>query len=149
MRGQAGWRVTARRHEGCVPCRRLGGARRQLPGGLNSPQTEGWLGVAGCRGVRCLTPTGAFLAAAGAAGIETRIFHSDFTVQGGPFGCSRVLGGFPAVAVMAANGLMAIGALHYAYDRRISVPAELSVIGFDNIDFAQFTQPALTTVAVP
>ena len=70
-------------------------------------------------------------------------------MQGGPFGCSRVLGGFPAVAVMAANGLMAIGALHYAYDRRISVPAELSVIGFDNIDFAQFTQPALTTVAVP
>jgi len=91
----------------------------------------------------------AFLDAAAAAGIETRVFDSDFTVQGGYFGCSRVLGGFPATAVMAANDLMAIGALHYAYDRQIPVPAELSVIGFDNIDFAQFTQPALTTVDVP
>jgi DNA-binding LacI/PurR family transcriptional regulator len=90
-----------------------------------------------------------FLEAAAAAGIETRAFDSDFTVQGGYFGCSRVLGGFNATAIMAANDLMAIGALHYAYDRQIAVPAELSVIGFDNIDFAQFTQPALTTIAVP
>jgi LacI family transcriptional regulator len=50
---------------------------------------------------------------------------------------------------MAGNDLMAIGALHYAYDRQIAVPAALSVIGFDDITFAQFTQPALTTVAVP
>lgn len=90
-----------------------------------------------------------FLEAAAAANFETRLFDSDFTVQGGYFGCSRVLGGFDATAIMAANDLMAIGALHYAYDRQIAVPAELSVIGFDNIDFAQFTQPALTTVAVP
>ena len=82
-----------------------------------------------------------FLEAASAAGLETRVFDSDFTVQGGYFGCSRVLGGFDATAIMAANDLMAIGALHYAYDRQIAVPAELSVIGFDNIDFAQFTQP--------
>ncbi len=91
----------------------------------------------------------AFQEGAAAAGLETRIFDSDFTVQGGYFGCSRVLGGFDATAIMAANDLMAIGALHYAYDRGIAVPTELSVIGFDNIEFAQFTQPALTTVAVP
>ena len=91
----------------------------------------------------------AFLECAAAAGFETRVFDSDFTVQGGYFGCSRVLGGFDATAIMTANDLMAIGALHYAYDRRIPVPGALSVVGFDNINFAQFTQPALTTVAVP
>ena len=91
----------------------------------------------------------AFLESAAEAGLETRVFDSDFTVQGGYFGCSRVLGGFDATAIIAANDLMAIGALHYAYDRQIAVPADLSVVGFDNIDFAQFTQPALTTVAVP
>ncbi len=91
----------------------------------------------------------AFLECAAAAGLETRVFDSDFTVQGGYFGASRILGGFDATAIMTANDLLAIGALHYAYDRRIAVPAALSVIGFDNINFAQFTQPALTTVAVP
>jgi LacI family transcriptional regulator len=91
----------------------------------------------------------AFLEGARAAGLETRTVDSDFTVQGGYFSCSRLLYGFEATALFAANDLMAIGALHYAYDRRIPVPAALSVIGFDDITFAQFTQPALTTVAVP
>lgn len=91
----------------------------------------------------------AFLEAAEAAQIETRVFDSDLTVQGGYFACSRVLTGFQATAVMAGNDLMAIGALHYAYDRQIAVPRALSIIGFDDITFAQFTQPALTTVAVP
>lgn len=91
----------------------------------------------------------AFLEAATAAGVETRVFDSDFTVQGGYFGCARLLGGFDATAIMTANDLMAIGALHYAFDRQIAVPAALSVVGFDDITFAQFTQPALTTIAVP
>src|SRR6185312_10563228 len=91
----------------------------------------------------------AFLEAAGAAGFETRTIDSDFTVPGGYFGCARLLSGFKATAVMAGNDLMAIGAMHYAYDRQIPVPSALSVIGFDDITFAQFTQPALTTVAVP
>lgn len=90
-----------------------------------------------------------FQECAAACGMETRLFDSDFTVQGGYFGASRVLGGFAATAIMTANDLMAIGALHYAFDRQIAVPGDLSVIGFDNINFAQFTQPALTTIAVP
>ena len=81
--------------------------------------------------------------------METRVFDSDLTVQGGYFGCSRLLSGFKATAIMTGNDLMAIGALHYAYDRQIPVPGALSIIGFDDITFAQFTQPALTTVAVP
>lgn len=100
-------------------------------------------------GVFAMRRKSAFQEGAAAAGMETRFFDSDFTVPGGYFGCSRILGGFNATAIMAANDIMAIGALHYAYDRGIAVPADLSVIGFDNIEFAQFTQPALTTVAVP
>jgi LacI family transcriptional regulator len=90
-----------------------------------------------------------FLEGAGLAGMETRVVYSDFSVQGGYFSCGKLLNGFPATAVIAANDLMAIGALHCAYDRHISVPGALSIIGFDDITFAQFTQPALTTVAVP
>lgn len=92
----------------------------------------------------------AFFDAAGqAGGVEIKAVESDFSVQGGYFSCSRLLGGFAATAIVAANDLMAIGAMHCAYDRQIPVPSQLSVIGFDDITFAQFTQPALTTVAVP
>jgi DNA-binding LacI/PurR family transcriptional regulator len=91
----------------------------------------------------------AFLELAGAAGMETRTIDSDFSVQGGYFSCSKLLHSGGLTAIIAANDLMAIGALHCAFDRRIAVPEALSVIGFDDITFAQYTQPALTTVAVP
>ena len=91
----------------------------------------------------------AFLEGADKVELQTRVVYSDFSVQGGYFSCAKLLNGFNATAVIAANDLMAIGAMHCAYDRRIAVPQALSIIGFDDITFAQFTQPALTTVAVP
>lgn len=81
--------------------------------------------------------------------IDVRTVDSDFTVQGGYFACSKLLSGFPATAIICANDLMAIGAMHCAYDRRVRVPDDLSIMGWDNITFTEFTQPALTTVAVP
>jgi LacI family transcriptional regulator len=70
-------------------------------------------------------------------------------VQGGYVACSKLLAGFHATAIIAANDLMAIGAMHAAYDRKICIPTDLSVVGFDDIRFAEHTQPPLTTVAVP
>jgi DNA-binding LacI/PurR family transcriptional regulator len=81
--------------------------------------------------------------------VEFKVVDSDFSVQGGYFSCAKLLNIFNATALVVANDMMAIGALHCAYDRQIAVPAELSIVGFDDITFAQFTQPALTTVAVP
>ena len=49
--------------------------------------------------------------------------------------------------ILAGNDLTAIGVLHRAYDGGVRVPEELSVVGFDDILFAEYTQPALTTVA--
>jgi len=91
----------------------------------------------------------AFLENTEAAGMEARSVDSDYTVQGGYFSCARLLNGFNATAVVAANDLMAIGAMHSAYDRQVRVPTDLSIVGFDDITFAQFTQPALTTINVP
>jgi LacI family transcriptional regulator len=91
----------------------------------------------------------AFLEGVEANDLEGRTIDSNFSVQGGYSSCSQLLASYDCTAVIAANDLMAIGALHLAYDRQIAVPARLSVIGFDDIAFAQFTQPALTTVAVP
>ena len=51
-------------------------------------------------------------------------------------------------AVVAGNDLMAIGALRFLQERDVAVPAEVSVIGFDNIAAAEICHPALTTIAV-
>jgi DNA-binding LacI/PurR family transcriptional regulator len=77
------------------------------------------------------------------------ILDADFTVKGGYFACSKLLSRTPPTAILAANDVMAIGAAHCAYDRGISIPGQLSIVGFDDIPFAEVTQPPLTTVAIP
>jgi LacI family transcriptional regulator len=54
-----------------------------------------------------------------------------------------------ATAVLAFNDLSAMGLLSAATERGLSVPADLSIAGFDDIPFARYTSPGLTTAAVP
>jgi LacI family transcriptional regulator len=49
-------------------------------------------------------------------------------------------------AIFACNDLMALGVLSAAREFGLRCPDELSIVGFDNLDFAEFTAPALTTV---
>jgi len=50
-------------------------------------------------------------------------------------------------AIFAANDILAIGAMHAAHERGLSVPHELSIVGMDDIPAAAMTLPGLTTVA--
>lgn len=55
----------------------------------------------------------------------------------------------PPTAVFAANDLMAIGALRAARDRDMNIPDDISIIGFDDIPIASYTEPTLTTIHQP
>jgi LacI family transcriptional regulator len=55
----------------------------------------------------------------------------------------------PPTAVFAFNDLLAVGALRAAHDLGISVPDELSIVGFDDLDIASLVTPQLTTVRQP
>lgn len=52
-------------------------------------------------------------------------------------------------AVVAFNDLVAFGALSGLHELGISVPGQMSVTGFDDIPFARYTTPPLTTASVP
>ncbi|NLG83166.1 MAG: LacI family transcriptional regulator [Firmicutes bacterium] len=52
-------------------------------------------------------------------------------------------------AVFAASDLMAIGALKAAEAHGIKVPEDLALVGFDDIEAARWTSPALTTIRQP
>jgi LacI family transcriptional regulator len=51
-------------------------------------------------------------------------------------------------AVVCYNDLVAIGFMGAAKSLGIAIPADLSVVGIDNIPFGRFTSPALTTVDI-
>ena len=52
-------------------------------------------------------------------------------------------------AVFACNELLAIGVIQAARERGMTVPQDLSVVGFDNTILATITDPPLTTIAQP
>ena len=52
-------------------------------------------------------------------------------------------------AIFACNDLMALGVLLAARESGLRCPEDLSIVGFDNLDVAEFTAPALTSVHQP
>ncbi len=52
-------------------------------------------------------------------------------------------------AIFAFNDPMAIGAMHAVWDKGLSVPEHISVVGFDDVEIAGATRPGLTTVRQP
>ncbi len=55
----------------------------------------------------------------------------------------------PPSALFVCNDLMAVGALCAIHEAGFRVPADISVVGFDDIPLASFTVPRLTTIAQP
>jgi LacI family transcriptional regulator len=51
--------------------------------------------------------------------------------------------------MVAYDDMSAVAALRAAHQAGWSVPADLSVVGIDDIQFAAYTNPGLTTVAQP
>ena len=75
------------------------------------------------------------------------VVECDHTLKGGVTGFEqlRSLSARPT-AILCSNDMTAIGVLRAAYHDGLRVPQDLSVIGLDDIDFAEFTLPPLTTI---
>ena len=55
----------------------------------------------------------------------------------------------PPTAIFCHTDVMAIGAIQEAKRLGLRVPQDLSVVGFDDIEFAQYCDPPLTTISQP
>ncbi|MCY1413105.1 HTH-type transcriptional repressor PurR [compost metagenome] len=86
------------------------------------------------------------LAEAGLQVDAQRVLESDFTSPGGYEAAVKLLEVDRPTAIFAANDMIGMGVLRAAAERNIRVPAELSVIGFDDIQMSRYIYPALTTV---
>jgi len=55
----------------------------------------------------------------------------------------------PPDAIMAATDNMALGVLNFLNEQGISVPEQVAVVGFDNLNLSASTKPPLTTIQIP
>lgn len=73
--------------------------------------------------------------------------EGDHTIEGGMKGFEELLARGPRpTAVLCSNDMTAIGVMRTSYEKGISIPRDLSLIGFDDVRLAQFVLPPLTTV---
>ncbi|MGW8376464.1 LacI family DNA-binding transcriptional regulator [Streptomyces sp. ODS28] len=79
---------------------------------------------------------------------EGLVQHSLYTLEGGQAAASALLDR-GCTAVVCASDMMALGAIRAARQRGLSVPEEVSVIGFDDSPLIAFTDPPLTTIRQP
>ena len=80
---------------------------------------------------------------------ENRIIPEAPTLEGGYQAAHQLLDRYPEInAIFTYNDLMAIGALRACNERGRRVPEDIALIGFDDIQLARMTTPALSTIHV-
>jgi len=78
------------------------------------------------------------------------VHDGDFRLESGLRAGREILTARPRpTAVVAANDLMALGVMKASRAEGLSIPRDLSVVGFDDIAFASLADPPLSTVCLP
>jgi LacI family transcriptional regulator len=83
--------------------------------------------------------------------LDSKDIHScESTIRDGKRAATAILRGADhPTALFCCNDLLAIGALQAAKEEGISVPEQLSILGFDDTILSTVTNPTLTTIAQP
>jgi LacI family transcriptional regulator len=96
---------------------------------------------------------GGFVSALRESGVEVppgRISYAHFTEESGYEAMRGILlRGGPPTAVFATNDMVAYGAMRALDDAGLSVPGDVSVVGFDDDYMSRYTNPPLTTMTLP
>lgn len=80
---------------------------------------------------------------------DSVIRHADFSAESGHDAMLSLIDANPSLtAIFAGNDTVAIGVLSALSERGLRVPADVSVLGFDDLPFAAYLIPPLTTIRV-
>ncbi|MBS4009774.1 MAG: LacI family DNA-binding transcriptional regulator [Roseovarius sp.] len=78
------------------------------------------------------------------------LIETPYSIANGAEGMAQLMAlPTPPTAVVCGNDVLAVGALQMARQLGLSVPQDVSITGFDDIELATVVDPALTTVHVP
>ena len=81
---------------------------------------------------------------------DAHLSEVPLTVEGGTQACRQLLTAQPAPdAILCLSDVLALGVLFEAPRLGISIPGELSVMGFDDLEWARVSNPPLTTISLP
>ncbi len=82
---------------------------------------------------------------------DSMVVEQPYSISDGRIGCALLLSrdGPQPTAMICGNDVLAIGALLECAEGGLVVPDDISIVGFDNLEFAMHANPPLTTIEVP
>lgn len=83
---------------------------------------------------------------------DLEIFYCDFTFESGYSVMKKLLNEriiTEQVAIFVSSDIVAWGAMEAIKDKKLKIPKDVSIIGYDNIFYSNFIYPSLTTVENP
>jgi DNA-binding LacI/PurR family transcriptional regulator len=110
------------------------------------------LHIDGGRGAGAATRRACYAAAMRGAGLsdEIQVLRGDYTDVAGARAAAHLLAsGELPTAIFAANDFVATGAIDQLDEAGLSVPGDISIVGYDNIFLAALRRLALTTINQP
>ena len=80
---------------------------------------------------------------------KTAVYEGDFKFEGGRRAACEILASDELpTAILTANDMMAFGVMKELHRANLSIPNDISLVGFDDIAFAELTEPPLTTICL-
>ncbi|WP_236985465.1 LacI family DNA-binding transcriptional regulator [Marinagarivorans cellulosilyticus] len=90
------------------------------------------------------------LEAAGLEYSEQYVSEGDFTLGSGQDAAKKIMcQAKPPTALFCMSDQMAMGAIQALQAQGVQIPQQVSIVGFDNIAYAEFWHPTITTVSQP
>ena len=79
---------------------------------------------------------------------EDLVVWGGYRVAGGRRATAKLLSlSDPPTAIFSTNNLMTVGVLKELFHRKVRIPKDVAVVGFDDLEWAEMANPPLTTVA--
>jgi LacI family transcriptional regulator len=81
---------------------------------------------------------------------QNLVRYGNFDPESGYIQMSSLLDVQPAIrAVFVASDVITFGAMRAIRERGLSIPGDVALVGFDDVPFARYVDPPLTTVSLP
>lgn len=80
---------------------------------------------------------------------ERKIFLENYSIETGYKGVNQILRNTKVDGIFCGNDLIAIGAINALREMNISVPGDVKIVGFDDIQISKYIDPPLTTIKQP
>jgi DNA-binding LacI/PurR family transcriptional regulator len=94
--------------------------------------------------------TAGFVKAAASHGLEVEVARGEFGESGGAAAARELLRRRPDLTALYTSTLsQAVGVYHAGWELGLEVPADLSLVGYDDMPLAEYLRPPLTTVRTP